>query len=200
MEIALAAEDHLAEVIGRRIIREAGPALTIGQTFRKNGQGYLKANVTKFQEISKRIPLILFTDLDRVECPPLLIRDWVGDRLLPDNFLFRVVVRETESWLLADPEAIVDFMGIALNRIPQAPDNLENPKEMLLSLVRRCRYRSLKQDLLPDSGSPSPVGLGYNAVLSEFIRTRWNSNRARTRSPSLERAYVRIEQLADRLD
>lgn len=198
-EVALATEDELSEVVGVHLIGESGQSIRVGQKFRKNGQGYLKANLDKFCEIARFAPLILFTDLDRTECPPSLIRSWMGNQQFPDDFLFRVAVRETESWLLADREAIADFLGIAVNRIPVAPDELANPKEELLTLIRRCRNRGLKRDLLPDPGSPSKVGLSYNAVLGDFVRTRWNIGHAADRSPSLARARHRIKQLADSL-
>jgi hypothetical protein len=198
-EVALATEDELSEVVGFRLVEDAGHVLRVSQTFRKNGQGYLKANIGKFREVSQHIPLILLTDLDRVECPPSLIREWGSGHPFPEGFVFRVAVRETESWLLADREAMADFLGVALNRIPVAPDNSMDAKETLLALVRRCKNRSLKKDLLPEPGAPSKVGLGYNAVLGDFVRMRWSVDRAAAQSPSLARARLRIKQLAFRV-
>lgn len=198
-EIALATEDELSEVVGFRLVGEVGQALRIGLRFRKGGQGYLKANIGKFCEIARYTPVILFTDLDRTECPPTLLRAWVGDQPLPEHFVFRVAVRETESWLLADREALADFLGVALNRVTQSPDELADPKEALLALIRGCRNRGLKRDLLPEAGSSSKIGLGYNAVLGSFVRTNWNVDRAAANSPSLARAKLRIKQLADSL-
>ena len=198
-EIALATEDELSEVVGFRLIGETGQALRISQRFRKNGQGYLKTNIGKFCEIARFTPVILFTDLDRIECPPALVQTWVGNQPLPEYFVFRVAVRETESWLLADREALADFLGIALSRVSRSPDELADPKEALLALIRRCRNRGLKRDLLPETGSPSKVGLGYNAVLGNFVQTNWNIDRAAANSPSLARARHRIKQWADSL-
>lgn len=198
-EIALATEDELSEVVGFRLVGEAGQNLQIGLKFRRSGQGFLRANIGKFCEIARRTPVILFTDLDRVECPPALIRAWIDNRPFPEHFVFRVAVRETESWLLADREALADFLGVTLNRVAQSPDELADPKEALLALIRRCRNHGLKRDLLPEAGSPSKVGLGYNAVLGSFVRTNWNIDRAAANSPSLERARLRIKQLADSL-
>lgn len=198
-EVALATEDELSEVVGFRLVGETGQALRISQRFRKNGQGYLKTNIGKFCEIARFTPVILFTDLDRIKCPPSLIQAWVGNQPFPDHLVFRVAVRETESWLLADREALADFLGIALNRVSQSPDELADPKEELLTLARRCRNRGLKRDLLPETGSPSKVGLGYNAVLCNFVRTHWDIDRAAAQSPSLARARYRIKQLTDSL-
>lgn len=195
--IMLATEDELSEVVGQRLVSETAGHLHVCQTFRKRGFGYLKSNMQKFLEISRHTPLVLLTDLDRTECAPSLMKDWLGGRKRYPRFLFRVAVRETESWLLADREAIADFLGVSIGRLPTAPDTLLDPKADLLKLARSSKNRRLKQDLLPAPGSTSKIGLGYNAVLGEFVRTQWSCERAVRHSPSLAKARYRINELAD---
>lgn len=195
--IALATEDELSEEIGKRLVAETGNRLRVHQVFRKQGFGYLKSNLQKFREVSSQMPLILLTDLDRAACAPSLLKDWLKGQVLPPHFLFRVAVRETESWLLADREAVAAFLGLAIKLLPEAPDALPDTKVELLKLVRRSKKRDLKQDLLPKSGSTAPIGLGYNTVLGDFIRAQWSGERAAHHSPSLAQARIRIKALAD---
>jgi hypothetical protein len=196
MRVVLATEDELSETIGQRLIESSGH-LQVCQTLRKQGFGYLKSNMPKFREISRHTPLLLLTDLDRAECAPSLIKDWLGGRKLEPGLLFRVAVRETESWLLADKEAMAELLKLGVSRLPANPDTLQDPKAKLLQLVREGKNRSLKNDLLPSPGSTSKIGLGYNAVLSHFVRTRWCGERAAQNSPSLAKARRRIDELAD---
>lgn len=197
MHIMLATEDELSEVVGQRLVSETAGHLQVCQTFRGRGFGYLKSNMQKFLEISRHTPLVLLTDLDRAECAPSLMKDWLGGRERYPHFLFRVAVRETESWLLADREAVADFLGVSIGRLPTAPDTLQDPKAELLKLVRSSKKRGLKSDLLPAAGSTARIGLGYNAVLGAFVRTQWSCERAVCHSPSLAKARYRIKELAD---
>src|SRR5688500_3382606 len=105
----LATEDELSEAVGLCLAAEAG--LEIGQQLRRGGFGYLKSRMGSFCDIAKYQPVLLFTDLDRVKCPSTLIAKWSGALTLPENFLFRVAVREIESWLLADHDAMRGLLG-----------------------------------------------------------------------------------------
>jgi hypothetical protein len=110
--------------------------------------------------------------------------------------LFRIAVRETESWVLSDRMAFARFLGVAPAGIPNNPDDLSSdPKVALLKLVRRSSNRELKHDILPPRGSTSPVGLGYNSQLIRFVRSHWKSDRAAKHSPSLSRALIRVQEL-----
>jgi hypothetical protein len=108
------------------------------------------------------------------------------------RLLFRVAVRETESWLLADRYAFAELLGISVANVPDRPDDLNNPKATLLDLVRKSKRRDLKKDILPAPGVSFPVGLGYNDQLSRFVRERWDSRKAAQSSPSLARAVARV--------
>jgi hypothetical protein len=99
------------------------------------------------------IPVLLMTDLDHVECAPVLIDDWCGRHPLPKNMLFRVAVREVEAWLLADREGFSKYSGVPVEKIPRNPESLDDPKQMLMKLIRRYGYRKIKVEVLPDRGS-----------------------------------------------
>ncbi len=193
-EFVIATEDALSEAVAERLLLQAG-ASGIHARVRKQGFGYLRRRVTDLNRLAEKVmPVLLITDLDQKRCPADMIADWLP---VPRNarLLFRIAVRETESWVLADRTAFARFMGVSIGAIPSAPDELLDPKAALLKLVRKSSDRELKQDILPPRERTSPVGLGYNSQLCRFVRSRWKSDRAAIHSPSLSRALLRVRDL-----
>ena len=189
--IGIATEDLLSEVVAEKLLINAPVEFASLMKFRQQGFGYLKKNVRKFNEIARSYPVLLLTDLDSKPCASQLISSWLTIPQNPD-FLFRVVVREVEAWLLADREGISEYLNISFSICPGNPDSLIDPKQGLLDLAKRSRRREVKQDLLPAKGSEVSVGLGYNARLSDFVWNHWDVNRAISRSDSLKRAWTRV--------
>lgn len=195
-EFAVATEDALSEAVAETLLRQVGGHI-VHARLRQGGYGYLKRRIVDFSRMSQTVmPVLLITDLDRWACPPGLIAEWLptgpGSRML-----FRVAVRETESWLLADRDAFAEFVGIASANVPDRPDDLTDPKSMLLNLVRKSKRRALKEDILPARGVSMGIGLGYNDQLTRFVRADWDSHRAALASPSLARAIARVGSYSD---
>jgi hypothetical protein len=136
-------------------------------------------------------PILLLTDLDQHPCPSGLIEDWLETEP-HSNMIFRIAVREVESWILADREGFADFLGINANLIPLQPDQIVDPKQTLVNLARRSRRRALRESIVPRRGSTAVQGPDYNGCLGEFVRNRWSHNEASGRSPSLSRAWERL--------
>jgi hypothetical protein len=108
------------------------------------------------------------------------------------NLVFRVAVREIESWLPADREGFADFLGIGSDLIPLQPDQIPDPKQTLVKLARRSRRRTLRESIVPRRGSTAVQGPDYNGCLGDFVRGHWNRNAAAERSPSLDRTWTRL--------
>jgi hypothetical protein len=193
--VVLATEDALSEAVGQRIVADADSGLTVTQTLRQGGFGYLKSRMRSFCQIARRTPLLLLTDLDTEECPATLIESWSRRDEIPGQFLFRVAVRQVESWLLADRDGMARLLKVSVRDIPRNPDNLPDAKRSLLQLAQRAP-RAIRDDLLAERGAAAAQGLGYNAVLSNFVRTSWNPSEAEHRSNSLARARMRMHELA----
>lgn len=190
---AVATEDALSEAVAETLLRQSGGHM-VHTRLRRDGFGYLKSKITSFNKMAKTgLPVLLLTDLDRATCPPALISDWLPAGSDP-HLLFRIAVRQTESWLLADRDAFAHYLGISVSVIPGNPDVLPNSKTALLNLVRKSKHRQLRQDILPARGVSFPVGLGYNQRLSEFVRAYWDSRRAAAVSASLSRAVARVAE------
>ena len=190
--VILAVEDELSEVISTKILESFGIEVVV--VLGNNGNGYLRKKSPELNRSARGLDIFLLTDLDSpAGCPLELIRSWIKRPLNP-RFLFRVAIMEVESWLMADREAVAEFLSIPINRIPPSTDNIPEPKEFLVSLARRSRKRRLRDELVPEPGAKIPVGYGYNTRLSEFVRDHWDLERAASVSPSLKRTLDRISQ------
>lgn len=198
--VYIATEDPLSEAVAECLIREENQGMQISVKMGGKGNGYLRKKFLSLNKLARSCPVVLFTDLDRVECPSVLIEDWCGRSVLQENMLFRVVVRETEAWLLADRNGFSEFSGIPVDRIAAQPESLDDPKAFLLEIVKRySRKRAFKADILPERGSTAKVGLGYNQALCRFVQETWSIDKASSVAVSLSRARNRIHELNLRL-
>jgi hypothetical protein len=195
IEVYVTTEDALSEAVAERLIEEENQGMTVAVRVGRRGNSYLKQNLFSYADIARTIPLLLLTDLDRGTCPADLIDEWRGRRRLPQRMLFRVAVRETEAWLLADRKGFADFSGVPLHRIPERPELLDDPKETLLNLIRRYGKRTVREDILPKRNSSARIGLAYNQALCGFVLQFWSPERAAQAAESLRRARQRIHEL-----
>lgn len=191
--VVLATEDELSEYVGEKLIKEANKKLNVTLRLRKGGFGYLKGKLPNLCGLSKTQPVILLTDLDNAGCPMKLIDAWFKGMEKPRDLLFRVVVREVESWVLADHKGFSDYFGISQAKLPTDPDLLPDPKAQLLKLIGGAR-REIKDVMIAKKGALAIQGVGYNTILVDFIRTSWNCQRAAERSKSLNKAFIRISE------
>jgi len=196
--VCLATEDSLSEAVGYRLLAEVSPHFEVGLTFRKNGFGYLKANIEKFCNVAQRSPLLLITDLDKAKCAASLISKWMGSRPHPDNLVFRVAVREIEAWLLADQVGMKKLLVGGATDLPKDLDSLPDPKQVLLKLARKAP-RAVRNDLVAETEAIASQGLGYNQRMAEFVRKTWDPKRAELCSNSLCRTLNRLRQMAEGL-
>lgn len=95
-------------------------------------------------------------------------------------------MREVESWILADHAAWAEYIGIAEANFSKFPDQLDDPKEHLLNVIRRKGNTRTHREMLP--GNKAYIGPRYNEVLCDFVDSIWNPERAEKNSPSLARA------------
>ena len=198
-DLIIATEDALSEAVVERLVENENQGMCVTVRIGRKGNGYLKQRILEFIRTAHAIPVILMTDLDHVECAPVLIADWCGRHQLPKNMLFRVAVQEVEAWLLADREGFSNYSGVPVEKIPRNPESIDDPKQMLMRLIRRYGYRKIKVDVLPDRGSPAKIGLGYNRILSQFVRENWSPVRAAKNADSLARTCLRLHELGGKV-
>lgn len=195
-QIALATEDVLSEAVGLQLLREINLSLSDIQCLRKDGFGYLRSKVSNWKALAKIKPVLLITDLDQVVCPSKMREAWLGSTPTPSDLLMRIAVREVESWVLADHEAMRQLMG-SKGKLPTHPDELPDPKSHLLQLAKQAS-REVRQDLIKEKGAVASQGIGYNTRLGGMVASCWSPERAASRSPSLARTRLRLRELAAR--
>lgn len=191
--VYLAAEDAPGLAVGRKLIAETS-GLFVYREENGSGFGTLRRKVQNYAQMAtKGFPVLLITDLDRDVCPSGKILEWLGSSPDP-RFLFRICVREVEAWLLADREAMAEFLKIRLDAVPMSPESLPDPKAKLIDLAQKAP-RKIRVGMTP-RGSAS-IGPEYNDLLEMFIANHWSTERSAERAPSLARARRRISILAD---
>lgn len=113
---------------------------------------------------------------------------------------FRVAVREVESWLLADREAIARWLGVGVGRVPTDPDTLQDPKGEIVGLARRSNRRDLRSALVPREGSGRRVGPLYTTEMMKLVLdtdSGWRPEIAITSSDSLARCFRALKRLVE---
>jgi hypothetical protein len=194
--ICLATEDELSEKIGIRLLQDAD--LIAEVKLGRRGNGYLKSKANTFSMMSRNKPVLLITDLDNHHCPIDIQEIWLGRRNTEQNFLFRVAVREIESWVLSDIEAIGRRLKSPISKIPQNTDLITHPKQFLLKMANRLPRKD-RDEVVRLDGTNLRQGIGYNSFFSDFVENEWSLDRAAQYSPSLSRTRARVMQLAARL-
>ena len=194
--INLAVEDDLSEAVLRRILQTR---YDVGVCYKRGGFGYLKKTIRGFNNASKGMPHIVLTDLDRGGCAPALIKEWLSVPI-HHNLLFRVAVREVESWVLADRDRFAKFLGIRKTLVPVNVDAIDDPKKCLINLARNSRKRNLREDIVPTEGSTAKQGPDYNGRLKSFVEEFWNPYEAMHNSPSLRRTIRAVEKFQPEWD
>ena len=191
--IVIAVEDYLSEAVLKVMFKQSTRAYEVSNCLGRQGSGYLKKKIKGFNQAAKGMPFFVLTDLDQTDCPPLLIDKWLS---IPkhENLLFRIAVREIESWLLAHRTAIASFFGVRKNLLPSDPDNLGDPKGFLIRLATKSRKSELKKAIVPANGSTAKIGPDYNGTLISFVRDSWQVKEASKFSPSLRKAFNAIEK------
>jgi len=188
--INLATEDELSEVTLFKILAEID-RYAVGTAYRRGGFGYLRRTIHGWNSAARSIPFIVLTDLDALKCPAELVTSWLASDKHP-NLLFRVAVREVESWLLADPENLSEFLAVPEGHVPPDPDTLKDPKANLVKLAQTSRSKVIRDRIVPRRGSTAKQGPDYNGCLGLFVRDCWDLNSACENSPSLARTVDRL--------
>lgn len=191
-------EDAPSAAVAQKLVAARNAKMEHSLIFRNGfpsimeGYGAIKNNCEAFLNMAKRgIHSFILTDLDTAECACSLIRRWFSipendDVILPPECIFRIAVREVESWIIADHEAWGAFIGIPSANFSTQPDQLDDPKRHLLNVIRRKGRKKIHREMLPHGAAQ--IGPRYNEILCDFVERLWDPERAAKRSPSLDRA------------
>lgn len=166
-----------------------------GVYYGKRGWGYIRNKIQGFNQAARVLHCLTLVDFmdTGLPCPPEVVTSWLPHR--QPRMLFRVVVRELESWLLADRGNLADFLRVDLALMPLAPEWLADPKHELINIARHSRLRRIRSAVVPDAGTTAQVGKLYVSEMMQFIETRWDLQVARASAPSLDRCLAALEAL-----
>lgn len=193
--LVLVCEDAVGEAVLKRLAQELCPGLELLAVQVEGSNSRIGKNMKKYADASRAgVPHVVLTDLDNGSCAPRLLTD-LGAPRIPGMLHTRIAVREVEAWLLADRHAIADHLQVAVSKVPMRPEELSDPKQELLNLIRKGRSASLKKDMLPAPGSLATKGLLYNHHLQQFVATAWDPQRAAKSADSLKRCILRMTSL-----
>ncbi|WP_456670374.1 hypothetical protein [Bradyrhizobium sp. USDA 3240] len=193
-EINYLVEGVTDAAIARTLIRVGGATPGIERVM--GGKSKLVADLSKYNAAAAHYPWLAIRDMDHdAACAPALR----AQNLPSSNELmcFRIAVRETEAWLLADREAFASAIGVPFAQVPIQPETLEDPKLTIVNLARKSRKRAVKIGLVPEQGAGISIGPEYAAWIIEFAHTQWDPTRAVAdgNAPSLSRTLRAIKGL-----
>lgn len=180
--INLLIEDELHLNVVTKLLLDVSPAFMIHRVFGKRGKSFIKQSLRAYNQAAQLMPYLVLVDLDNDECPPSLINSWLPFRK-NDNLVFRIAVREAETWLISDKNNFASFMGVSKDIIALEPEKLPDPKEHIINLARRSRKRNIREDLIPEG--KATVGRNYNTCLADFVFRKWEARKAMKHSRSL---------------
>lgn len=193
----IAYEDELSEAVMKRLLSFFPNKYFVSESYNRRGFAAIKRDLRSYNQAAQYTPFFVLTDLDKTECPPTLIREWITFNWHP-HLIFRVAVREVESWVMADRQGFAKFAAVALKRVPDNPDNLNDPKATLFEIIKKSKNRELREDILPRYDGDR-MGPNYNGALSSFVMQSWCVENAIQFSPSLKRAYNHLHIFQERV-
>lgn len=196
MIVNVLVEGLLDEAVARRIIEHSGHEF--GVAYGKKGWTYIEQRVASFdRSVTDQALLTLFDLMDTgYQCAAEVVASWLPTPRR--NSLLRVVVREIESWILADRDAAAQFLNVALQKLPHNPEELADPKQALINIARTSRSKAIREALVPGKGMSSSEGPLYSSELGRFIADTWSPNAAAEFSPSLAKCMLRLKNLNSR--
>lgn len=163
------------------------------------GKPKLDPRIPELNRSGTALNWLILRDLDHdAPCASELIDRLLQGHKVASRVSLRIPVRAVESWLLADREDFAREFAVAEQRLPNNPDDLDDPKQHLINLCRRSTRRAIRDAMVPRVGSGRSVGPEYGSRIAAFARRTWNTDHAAQRSPSLRRAIAAVHDLAAR--
>jgi hypothetical protein len=192
--VFLAVEGVIDAAVLQRVLIEEG--FEVLATYGLRGKANLDSSLAGFNNAARFAPWVVVRDLDHdADCGAALAAALMPN---PSEWMrFRVAVREPEAWLMADRDALADYLRVRRNLIPADPDVLDDPKQALVNLSRRSSRSVIVGDMVPAEGMSGVVGPGYTARVSEYAAMYWRPTVAAQHSDSLRRCLQRVRELME---
>lgn len=198
--ILIGAEDKPSVAACLKLLKRSPNDLDTKQIWPLKRQGGFPGLMQRIPEFNQATSVagfrvLLLTDLDDNSCPVLYRDAWVvkhGLHINP-NLIFRIAVREIESWALADNEGFAKFFQVPLDKITKSPELSLDPKQEVIQLLALSKHKEIRLGCIPPPEFYSKIGPDYNHYMQLFFSTSWSPLRASKNAPSLKRAYQRLK-------
>lgn len=193
MYFNLLVEGYVDEALAQKLVSHCGHQS--GSTFGIKGWTYIQSKAKSFDQACFGQGLLTLVDLmdTKLLCPSLVVSEWVPDR--NPLHIFRVVLREVESWILADRESIAEYLAVPVAKIPLLPEALDDPKRSLINLARTSRRKTVREALVPADGTSASEGPLYSSEIIKYIAEKWDPERASEQAPSLAKSIYRLKEI-----
>jgi hypothetical protein len=189
-----AVEGIFDEAVARRLVAEVGAEMV--DVYGKAGKAVLLRKLRGYNAAAEHAPWFVLVDLDRdADCAPPARVQWLSAPAR--SMCFRIAVRAAETWLLADRERFARFLGVRVASLPRAPEDVDDPKQLVVDLARASTKSDIRGDLVPSPRSGRRVGGAYVARLTEFVLGPWRPQEAAANADSLRRCLHRLSELAE---
>jgi len=193
--IHILVEGQLDEAVAVRLIAYTGHEF--GVSYGKQGVGYIKNKIGAFNAASKGAIYLALVDLmdTSYPCPSEAMANWLPQR--QPNMIFRFVIREIESWLLADRAALASFLSVDPKAMPDDVERLPDPKRTLINIARKSRSRNIKTSLVTSANSTAQEGIFYTSELIRFVQQELDVERACSNAVSLQRCVAKLTGIVE---
>ena len=193
--IYLVSEDSLGCCIAESIVKHYRPDCIPHPIRDTGGLSVILRKLSDYNRTAAALKFFVVVDLDRENCVVEFIDKCFSGAPLSRGLLFRVAVREVESWLLADRAGFCDYFKISSQKLQKDPDSLRNPKEFLIHIINKyCKNRNYREDITPQEKTGALTGPAYNVRLIQFVKTKWSAKKAEKNSLSLRRAINAVKK------
>lgn len=207
--VYISGEDPVTKTIIERILTYCSPRFKVFKEMPARG-GQIKHKISELNRLSSSKPVILLTDLDVTQCPPMLKNSLLANQEQNEDFILNIAVDEAEAWLMADREGFAEYFGIPISEIPNAVPQkmggrkplteMEFPYKSSWMLTHVLISKSSKDELKRqiEAQGTAAKGKEYNPAVVPFIKNDWNIENAMQNSDSLKRMVIRLQTLKDK--
>jgi hypothetical protein len=192
MSLMIVMEGETDRPVVTKLAEDAG--FQVARVMNMRGKSQLDAHLQRYNEAARVQPWFILRDLDNdAGCAPDLRRTLCSQE--SSLLVLRIAVREVESWLLADTQAMAELLKVPEAWLPADPDAEPDPTSTLVNLARRSKRADVRERLVPRQGASAQVGPLFEASIVAFGMNHWSPERASRKSDSLRRARAALKAL-----